>query len=219
MGHRHEGDHAKPVPEPGHPHRSASQSEASGVGDPGPQSGGGRAGEAEGRGAPRAGNTAELERLTQEAAQAKDQHLRMLADVENTRKRLQREKEEFTRFAAETVVRALLPILDSLDQALIAVDRKSDADALVQGVHLIHRQLHGVLEKEGVKRIPTVGEPFDPHRHEAVAQVEADGVADDTVVEEVQVGYTMHGKVIRPAFVKVAKKPATSEQQDTTAKS
>ncbi|OGX28542.1 MAG: nucleotide exchange factor GrpE [Omnitrophica WOR_2 bacterium RIFCSPHIGHO2_02_FULL_67_20] len=198
MGHKHEGDRAKPVPEPKHPTHG-------GLGDPGPQDGGGPAGEAEGRSTPRAGNTAELERLTQEAAQAKDQYLRMLADVENTRKRLQREKEEFARFAAETVVRALLPILDSLDQALVAVDRKSDADAVVKGVHLIHRQLHGVLEKEGVRRIPTVGEPFDPHRHEAVAQVEADGMADDTIVEEVQAGYTMSGKMIRPAIVKVAK--------------
>ena len=146
----------------------------------------------------------EAERLKQETAQAKDQYLRMLADVENTRKRLAREKEEFARFAAETVVRALLPVMDSLDQALVAVDRKSDADAVVKGVHLIHRQLHGVLEKEGVRRIPTVGEPFDPHRHEAVAQVEADGRADDTIVEEVQVGYTMHGRIIRPAMVKVA---------------
>ena len=153
----------------------------------------------------------EAERLKQEAAQAKDRYLRMLADVENTRKRLAREKEEFARFAAETVVRALLPVMDSLDQALVAVDRKSDADAVVKGVHLIHRQLHGVLEKEGVRRIPTVGEPFDPHRHEAVAQVETADAADDTVVEEVQVGYTMHGTVIRPAMVKVAKPHQQSE--------
>ena len=189
MRHKREGDHAKPVPGSGHP--------AHGGGGDGPA-------EAVGQGPPPPGDANELTRLTQEAAQAKDQYLRMLADIENTRKRLQREKEESTRFAAETVVRALLPILDSLDQALVAVDQQSDADAVVKGVHLIHRQLHGVLEKEGVKRIPTVGEPFDPHRHEAVAQVEADGRADDTVVEEVQVGYTMHGKIIRPAMVKVA---------------
>ena len=161
----------------------------------------------------------ELEQLKQEVVQAKDQYLRMLAEVENTRKRLAREKEEFARFAAETVIRSLLPILDSLDAALVAVDRQSDADAVVKGVHLIHRQLHGVLEREGVKRIPTVGEPFDPHRHEAVAQVEAgDGAADETVVEEVQAGYLMNGKVIRPAMVKVAKKerPETGDQRPET---
>ena len=181
----------KPVPEPWHPAR------------PGHEISGGRAGEAVGRGTT---SEAELERLKQDVVQAKDQYVRMLAEVENTRKRLAREKEEFSRFAAETVIRALLPILDSLDQALVAVDKRADAEAVVKGVHLIHRQLHGVLEKEGVTRIPTVGEPFDPHRHEAVAQVEGgDGVADETVVEEVQAGYTMNGKVIRPAMVKVAK--------------
>jgi len=186
----------------------------------------------------------ELERLKQEAAQAKDQYLRTLAEFDNTKKRLHREKEEFARYAAESMVRQLLPIMDSLDQALVAVDpstrpstssglardsapragdatdapaglrKQADFQVFVQGVQLIHRQLLGLLDKEGVKRIPTVGEPFDPHKHEAVAQVAAgDGVADDTVAEEVQVGYTMHGKVIRPAMVKVATKAAISNQQ------
>ncbi len=148
----------------------------------------------------------EIERLKQELKQAKDQSLRTLAEFENTKKRLRREQEEFIRFAAETMVRELLPIVDSLDQALVAVDKQSDPEAIIKGVHLIHRQLLGLLEKEGVKRIPTVGEPFDPHKHEAVAQVEAtDGTADERIIEEVQVGYTMYGKVIRPAMVKVAK--------------
>ena len=148
----------------------------------------------------------DLERLTREAAQAKDQYLRNLAEFENARKRLQREKEEFAKYAAEGLIRELLPVIDGLDQALVAVDKQSDPQAVVKGVHLIYRQLLGLLEKEGVKRIPTVGEPFDPHRHEAVAQVDTgDGKADETVVEEVQVGYTMHGRVLRPAMVKVAK--------------
>ena len=155
----------------------------------------------------------ELERLRREVQQAKDQYLRTLAEVDNVKKRLHREKEEFVRYAAESVVRALLPIVDSLDQALVAVDKQADPQAVIKGVHLIYRQLLGLLDKEGVKRIPTVGEPFDPHKHEAVARVEAgDGMADDTVAEEVQVGYTMHGKVIRPAIVKVAKRSAISHQ-------
>ena len=150
--------------------------------------------------------TEEIERLTREAQQAKDQYLRTLAEFDNAKKRLHREREEFVKYSAETVVRGLLPIVDSLDQALIAVDKQSDPQAVIKGVHLIYRQLLGLLEKEGVKRIATVGAPFDPHQHEAIAQVDAtDGTADDTVVEEVQVGYTMHGKVIRPAIVKVAK--------------
>jgi len=148
----------------------------------------------------------EAERLRQEAQQAKDQYLRTLAEVENTKKRLAREKEEFARYASETIVRGLLPIVDSLDQALVAVEKQSDPQAVITGVQLIYRQLLGLLDREGVRRIPTVGEPFDPHRHEAVAQAEAGDVTpEDADIEEVQVGYTMHGKVIRPAMVKVAK--------------
>ena len=155
--------------------------------------------------APEAEPSNEIERLKQEAAEAKERYLRTLAEFENAKKRLHREKEEFSKYAAEAVLRELLPIVDSLDHALVAVDKQSDPEAVIKGVHLIYRQLLGLLEKEGIKRIATVGEPFDPHRHEAVAQVEAQGgQADGTIVEEVQVGYTMHGKVIRPAMVKVA---------------
>ena len=161
----------------------------------------------------------ELERLKQEAQQAKEQYLRTLADFENTKKRLHREKEEFVRYASETVVRELLPVIDSLDQALVAVDKQADPQAVIKGVHLIYRQLLGVLDREGVKRIPTVGEPFDPHKHEAVAQADAaDGASENTIVEEVQVGYTMHGKVIRPAMVKVAKPSATTGKQQAATK-
>ena len=168
-------------------------------------------------GRPISHDVAEAERLRQELKQLQEQRLRMLAEVENTKKRLSREKEEFTKYAAESMVRELLPIVDSLDQALVAVDKQSDPQAIIKGVHLIYRQLLGLLEQEGVKRISTVGEPFDPHKHEAVAQVATeDGKSDDTIVEEVQVGYTMHGKVIRPAMVKVAKKAATHDKQQVT---
>ncbi len=145
---------------------------------------------------------------------AQDQSLRALAEYENTKKRLQREKEEFAKYAAETVIRERLPILDGLAQALVAVDKGSDPEAITKGVHLIYRQLLGVLEKEGVKRIATIGERFDPHLHEAVAHVPADAhQAEGTIVEEVHVGYTMHGKVIRPAMVKVAQQKADSVQR------
>jgi molecular chaperone GrpE len=163
-----------------------------------------------------AGPGDELERLRAEAAQAKEQYLRAAAEADNTRKRYQRDREESIRFASEQMVRALLPILDSLDQALVAVDRKSDADAVVKGVHLIHRQLHGVLKREGVQRIPTIGEPFDPQVHEAIGQVDVrDGAEDGTVVEEIQVGYTMHGRMLRPAMVKVARANEDSSEHHT----
>ena len=163
--------------------------------------------------APRADD---VERLAQEAKSAQERYLRMLAEFENTKKRLHREKEEFVRYAAESIVRELLPIMDSLDQALVAVDKQSDPQAIIKGVHLIYRQLLGLLEKEGVKRIPTIGERFDPHQHEAVAQVDGgDGVGDGEIVEEAQVGYTMHGKVIRPSMVKVAQKNSPQSTVDS----
>ncbi|MBI2885503.1 MAG: nucleotide exchange factor GrpE [Candidatus Omnitrophica bacterium] len=155
----------------------------------------------------------EHQRLLEQAGKG-EQYIRQLADLENTKKRFQREKDEFVRYASDTVVRQLLPIVDSLSQALVAVDKQSNPDAIIKGVHLIYRQLLGVLEKEGVKRIATVGERFDPSRHDAVGQVDAtDKQADGTVAEEVQVGYTMHDKVLRPAMVRVAKKAADSTQQ------
>lgn len=147
----------------------------------------------------------EYERLTQQAKQV-DQCLRQMADVENLRKRLQRDKEEFGRYASEQLIRQLLPIVDSLDQALRAARQAPDMAAMLRGVELISRQLMDVLARAGVARIDTIGKPFDPHLHEAVARVETDDhQAEGMIVEEVQVGYLMHGKVLRPAMVKVAK--------------
>lgn len=156
----------------------------------------------------------ELDQSQEQIKKLQDQYLRTLAEVDNTKKRLDREKLSAIRFAAETLIRGLLPIMDSLDQAMIAAEKQPDLRTMKEGLHLIHKQLLGLLEKEGVKRIPTVGMPFDPHRHEAIAQVEAkDTQAAESIVEELQVGYTMHDKVIRPAMVKVAKKSAISRQQ------
>lgn len=159
----------------------------------------------------------ELERLKQEVAQANDHYLRALAEVDNTKKRLQREKEEFAKYATESVIRELLPVIDGLSQALVAVDQQQHADPIIKGIHLIYRQLLGVLEREGVKRIPGVGATFDPHVHEAVEEVPTDGAhKDGAILEEVQVGYTMHGKVVRPAMVKVAKRSQTSDFRPQT---
>ena len=158
----------------------------------------------------------EVEQLKEALRQAQERHLRLLAECDNTKKRLSREKEEFARYASESLVRELLPIVDSLDQALVAVDRQSDPQAVIKGVHLIYRQLLGLLNKEGVVRIPTVGERFDPHLHEAVAHAPAaEGQPEDVIVEEVHVGYTMRGKVIRPAMVKVAKQASPQSTVDS----
>ena len=148
----------------------------------------------------------EIEKLRQELAQAKEEKLRLLADFDNSRKRLQREKEEYTRYAAEGIIRELVSITDSLTQAIIAVDKQPHEDAVVKGVHLIQQQLAALLTKEGVKRAPGVGEKFDPHVHEAVAHVTVESTEEDgKIIEEVQTGYLLNGKLLRPALVKVAK--------------
>jgi molecular chaperone GrpE len=157
----------------------------------------------------------EIARLQQEIANLKDQHLRTLADVDNTKKRLQRDHEELRRFASETVVRQLLPLLDSLDQALASIHQHAKTEAVSQGIQLIHQQLVALLKQEGAERIQTIGARFDPHRHEAVGHVPAsDEVPEHTIAEELQVGYAMHGKVLRPAMVKVAR--ATTEDASST---
>ncbi len=166
--------------------------------------------------APQAGKAVSLSaedhaRLLEHAKQAehyKDQYLRLLADAENATRRLERAREEAIRFSAERIVKQLLPILDSFEQAVKVFDGPSAPSSQVQtGVRLIYQQLLQLLEKEGVRRIDAVGKPFDHRYHEAVQQVETNGSPEDTVVEQIQVGYTLQDKVLRPALVKVAKKP------------
>ena len=146
--------------------------------------------------------------MSETADQTKDQYLRALADIENTKKRLARDRDEAAKWAAERIIRELLPILDSFGQALRTIE-----DAPVKaGVELIHRQLLALLAKEGVTPIEAVGQPFDHHRHEAADHVETDGHADGTVVEELQTGYLWHDKVLRPSLVKISKKTNASDK-------
>lgn len=128
--------------------------------------------------------------------------LRLQADFDNFRRRTQREKEEMARFAAEGLIVKLLPVLDNLERALAAGE--TDSTRLLEGVSLIHRQFMEILAAEGVEPIQAVGCPFDPSCHEAVMQVQDDRYPENTVVEELQKGYTLKGKVIRPAMVKVS---------------
>ena len=165
------------------------------------------------------GQPQEVSRLQEELKAAKDANLRAFADFENTKKRLQRDKEDFARFAAESIARDLLSILDSLSQAVAAVDKQPSSDSVVKGVHLIYKQLLALLEKEGVKRIATVGERFDPHLHEAVALVDSAEHDQETVLEELQAGFTMHGKVLRPAMVKVGRHSVNQDKHEEGEKS
>lgn len=157
----------------------------------------------------------ELERLreavdakTREAESARDRYLRTAAEFDNYRKRAAREREDYVRSASEALVRDLLPVLDNFERALTVARQDPAAAAVTSGVELIQRELLRVLERAGVMPFSAVGAPFDPERHEAVARVPAGGRPDMTVVDEVARGYTINGRVLRPAQVTVAVKDA-----------
>jgi molecular chaperone GrpE len=146
----------------------------------------------------------ELQKLKAERDSLLDRLARAQAEFENARRRAAKEQQEFRDYAAADAVKTLLPVLDSFDRALQV---KSDAADLRSGVELIYKQLHDALAKLGVRAIPAKGEPFDPHVHEAIEMVETSEAADHEVLEELQRGYKMKDRLLRPAMVKVAKNP------------
>lgn len=154
-----------------------------------------------------------LEGKTREAETQQDRALRAIAELDNAKKRAAREREDYTRYANESLLREILPVLDNFDRALQAAKAEPGAAAVAAGVELIHRELVRVLEKFGVTPFNSVGQPFDPTRHEAVARVSAPGSADMTVVGETARGYMLNGRVLRPAMVTVAMADAGSPGQ------
>lgn len=149
-----------------------------------------------------------LEAKTREVDALQERSLRVMAEFDNARKRAAREREEHTRYANESLLRELLPVLDNFDRALQAARSEPGAAAVAAGVELIQRELLRVLERAGVTPFSAVGAPFDPERHEAVARVSAAGQPDMTVVGETARGYLINGRVLRPAQVAVAVKDA-----------
>lgn len=159
----------------------------------------------------------ELERLRAEIAELRDRTIRTLADFENYRKRTERERRELTRYAAADVLRDVVEVVDNLERALAA---EGGSDDLKTGVELILRQAHELLRRSGVQRVPALGEPFDPAVHEAVSRVEDPEVAEPLVTDELQPGYLLHERLLRPARVRVAvpaEEPAAEEQEEEPA--
>ncbi len=150
-----------------------------------------------------------LETKTREVEAQQDRYLRTVAEFDNVRKRSVREREEYTRYANESLLRDILPVLDNLDRALQAA-RTEPATSLATGVELIQRELLRVLEKFGVTPFTSVGQPFDPERHEAIARVQRPDLPDMSVAAETARGYLLHGRVLRPAMVTVAVAPDDS---------
>ncbi len=147
----------------------------------------------------------ELKRAEEERADLYDKLLRLSAEFDNFRKRTQKELERFKELANEAIIKELLLILDNFERALEAVEKGSDLETFVEGIKLIHRQFKETLKKFGVEEIEAEGVEFDPNFHEAVMQVE-DEEKDNVIVQEVQKGYKLKGKLIRPSKVVVAKK-------------
>jgi len=139
--------------------------------------------------------------LQTELADLRDRSIRTLADFENYRRRSERERDDLKRFAQGDVLRDLLPVVDNLQRALAA---GGTVDDLKLGVELTLRQFTDLLKQRGVVEVPALGAPFDPAVHEAVARVDDETVEAPTVIDELQRGYTLHGKLLRPALVRVA---------------
>jgi molecular chaperone GrpE len=145
----------------------------------------------------------ELEKTSSERNALLDRMARTQAEFENTRKRMERERQEFKNFALEDALKSLLPILDSFDRALQSP--APNPEEFRRGVVLIRQQLDDALKKLGLREIPAKGEPFDPHLHEAVEVVESPAADDNHVLEELQRGYKLRDRLLRPARVLVAR--------------
>lgn len=157
-----------------------------------------------------------LEAKTREAEANHERYLRAMAEFDNARKRSAREREDLIKSANETLLRDLLPVLDNLDRALQAARADAGAASVTTGVELIQREMLRVLEKFGAVPFASVGSPFDPERHDAVARVAASGQPEMTVVSETARGYLLNGRVLRPAMVTVAMTPEPPAPSSTS---
>jgi len=152
----------------------------------------------------------ELSAKAREVESLQDKNLRLMAEFDNARKRAAREREDYVRFANESLIRDLLPVLDNFDRALQAAKGEAAAAAVTAGVELIQRELLRVLEKSGLTPFSSIGQPFDPERHEAIARVPTAEHPEMTVIAETARGYLLHGRVLRAAMVSVAVAPEPS---------
>ena len=146
----------------------------------------------------------ELARKEKEATDNYDKYLRAVADLDNYKKRAIRDKADIIKYGNEDVIKDILPFVDSLDRASEHAD-SSDVQAFKEGIKLIQEQLLSCLKKHGVEKIDSVGLDFDPNFHEAMMQVESEEHAENKVVNEVQKGYLLNGRLLRPSKVCVCK--------------
>ncbi len=154
----------------------------------------------------------QLEQALEERQKIQEQYLRTLAEMDNLRKRTAREKEDMGKFANENILRELLPVVDNLERAIEHVDKSQNVDGLLEGVQMTLTQFSQVLKRFGVESIDSVGKPFDPSFHQAMGQLESEEHPVNTVVAEMQKGYQLNERLLRPAFVMLAKAPADNPE-------
>ncbi len=145
----------------------------------------------------------EEEALRKEIEELTNRLLRSRADYENLRRRTREELEAQAKYRSQPLVESLLPVIDNFERGLAVKAETEEGKSILQGMNMVYRQLQEVLHKEGVEVIKAVGEKFDPHLHEAVMQVEVEGFESGQIVEELQKGYKLKDRVIRPSMVKV----------------
>lgn len=144
-----------------------------------------------------------------------DRYLRAVADHENFRKRATREKDELRQYAASRVLEDLLPVLDNLGLGLAAASQpNADVKTIVEGIGMVQTQLKGALEQQGLKEINPAGEAFDAHQHDALSQMASEEVPEGNVINVIRVGYSLNGRLLRPASVVVSSGAAKEESKD-----
>ncbi len=143
----------------------------------------------------------------------KDRILRISAEFENYKKRSAKEMDDFRKFANETLFKQLLTVVDNLERAICSGEECSDAEALLKGIKMTHKEIMKFFETFNVKPVKAHGEPFDPVFHQAVSQQESDEYPENTVINELQKGYTLHDRLIRPSMVVVSKASAKDDQK------
>lgn len=147
----------------------------------------------------------EMARMQQELKQANDMMLRLAAELDNYKKRVAKERESLIKYAAQDIIIDLLPVLDNFKRAIESADKTKDFDSFIEGIKMIYKQVNDLLEKRGVRQIEAIGQTFDPTIHEAVMQLASDEHPENIVVAELQKGYMLNDRVIRPSVVAVSK--------------
>ena len=145
----------------------------------------------------------ETEALREELEAEQNKYLRLLADYDNFKRRNQKDKQDAEKFRAQSLLSDLLPVMDNFERALSVEVKSEEAAAMLKGLQMVQKSLHEAVQREGLEEIKSVGEPFDPNVHQAVMQEKDEEAVPGSVLMELQKGYTLKGRVLRPSMVKV----------------